>query len=1019
MASKEYTPEELNYFRVCYITTSIIRDGLNALFKQEWDRIHSGKLLSVWQDTAKNGQDFFLNESKRSRRKNSRVLKVIQGGKSREWDCTCLFFTILYSDSLGPHLSPAVARSVDDLRVFRNDAFAHHSEASILETDFQAYVTTVSKAFNSLHLDTKELQRISNQSNFPTEELQMLQKQVRVLEDEIQGKPKSFSVLPLQPSHEVVERKMEVEDIMQKFTDLQNTNEDASIVTVYVSGNPGCGKSQIAREVGKQFFEREAAKGDHDSCTLVMTLNAENVESMLDSYYKFARKVGVTEYSLNSITGGDSKLMPFEKISHLKTLASAKVQNYSSWLLIFDNVDELRSMRDWWPDEDWGACGQVLVTTQDSTYLPVADPLCQHVSLSQGMQRDDGIKLLRSICQFSCDGDEEQLVLNALDHQPLAIACAAVYAHFINSGKPQNPGEIWENYLKKLETLRKRMSTEVVYERMSKGYPSSMTTAVTLALEKLVQNEPFEHVVQFLALGAPAPVDIDLIVSFVMKQDPDHDEDITAAKISKCSLLVELCPDDGSRRLIKMHQVVHDVFRKYLLQNYSKEQIAAFILTYIETISTSAQHDPLHFDLEFHITSQMMAPHLTWLAHAISRKEFQDRYINNTGNATRNVRNLLQNTFFSFGDICRKHFFLWEAQKYFNYALEIAKNDFDGADVSKVNFIATTLNNLGVVYHENGYYKEAEAHHMHALKVFRKLHPQSPTPEIADSLNKLGNVFFSRGKIEKAKDHFQKSLEIREKLYGHENADVASSLSNLGSVHSEMGDLETAGAFFQRSHALREKIYGQEHPHFADSLSNLGILCSKMCSHEKAIEYHERALEMRKKLFSEDHGLIADSYNNLALAYKFAGQLRQAKECFESALHIREKISGKEHPAVAAVLNNLGVLCMDLGEMEQSKAVLHRALQITPFKYEHNLELVNECCKELDNADTNFVAANQDLELEGFLANDKPGPEFIIHYSYPVAQAGHFCPDPSVLFPLEGYPITPAPDPKPWSCSII
>ena len=35
MCDKEYTTEELNYFRVCYITTSIIRDGLEAVFKQE------------------------------------------------------------------------------------------------------------------------------------------------------------------------------------------------------------------------------------------------------------------------------------------------------------------------------------------------------------------------------------------------------------------------------------------------------------------------------------------------------------------------------------------------------------------------------------------------------------------------------------------------------------------------------------------------------------------------------------------------------------------------------------------------------------------------------------------------------------------------------------------------------------------------------------------------------------------------------------------------------------------------
>ena len=1048
MASKEYTPEELNYFRVCYITTNIIREGLRILFKQEWDRCHSRR-LGAWQDSPKNGLDFFNNESKKSQRKNSRVLGIIQKGKTEKWDCTCFFFAILYSDSLGKLLSPTVAGSVDDLRVFRNSVFAHLSEAVILEADFQAHVNMVLKAFNSLHLDTKELQRISNQSSFPTGELQMLQEQVDVLEDEINGKPKSFKVLPLEPSHKVVQRKLEKEDIMQKFTSLQNTNKDASIVTVYVSGNPGCGKSQVAREVGMQFFEREAAISDPDSCTLVMTLNAEDELAMLDSYYKFARKVGVTEYSLNKITGGVSKLMPVEKISHLKVLVGAKVQSYSSWLLIFDNADELentrdwchdRNIRDWWPDEDWGGCGHVLVTTQDSTNIPLADPLCQHVSLSQGMQPNDAMNLLQSICQFSCKSEEEQivqLVLNALDNQPLAIACAALYVCYTNEGNQMNPGKIWGNYLKKLETLKKRTSTETVYERTNKSYRSSMTSAVTLALKKLVQDQTFEHVVQFLAMGAPAPVDIDLIVRFVTKQDPDCDEDITAAEISKCSLLIQLCPDDSSKRLIKMHQVVYDIFREYLCQEYSKEQIAVIILSYIETLSTAAQHDPLHFDLKFHISSQMIAPHLKWLFDTIHNTGFRGlTEVLDMGNATTDVRNLLQSpAFLSFGDICRKHFFLSAAETYFHSALEIAKNDFDGTDTNKVNFVATVLNNLGVVCHENGDYQFAEDCHMRALEILQKLNRRSPTPEIADSFNKLGNVLFSRGKIEEARDYFEKSLDMRYVLYGHQHPNVAASLSNLGSVHSEMGDLATARDFFQRSHVLREENYGEMHPHVADSLSSLGILYSKICSHEEAIQYHERALEMRKKLFFEDHGLIADSYNNLALAYKFAGQLEKAKECFQSALHIREKVSGKDHPAVAALLSNLGVLYMDLGEMEKSKAALHRAVKISDHlvgSYMFNLGLVYQCCEEFDKSAEYFDAAeetkvkpsifcdgqwmefksedegsNQDPKLEGFIAVDKPGQHFksVHHYSYVVGHGSS--PDP---FPLKRYPITSPPE---------
>ena len=250
-------------------------------------------------------------------------MTIIQNGNTEEWGCTCFFFEILYSDSLGSVISRAVAKDVDDMRMIRNEVFAHRSKACFREAEFQRCVSTVSIAFASLHLTTSELQRIINQKSFPTGELQMLQEQVAVLENEIQGKPKLLLILPQAPSHEVVERKMEAEQIIQKFTELQNNNGDTSIVTIYISGNPGCGKSQVSRNVGKQVFEREAAKNDPDTCMLVMTLNAESEQSLLDSYCKFVLKVGVTEYSLNSVTGGDSILLLNEKISHLKAVVSS------------------------------------------------------------------------------------------------------------------------------------------------------------------------------------------------------------------------------------------------------------------------------------------------------------------------------------------------------------------------------------------------------------------------------------------------------------------------------------------------------------------------------------------------------------------------------------------------------------------------------------------------------------------------------------------------------------------------
>ena len=75
-------------------------------------------------------------KSKKSRSKNSRLLTIIQNGNIEEWDRTCFFFAILYSNTLGTVVSPAVAKDVDDLRMLRNEVFAHRSKASFPETEF-------------------------------------------------------------------------------------------------------------------------------------------------------------------------------------------------------------------------------------------------------------------------------------------------------------------------------------------------------------------------------------------------------------------------------------------------------------------------------------------------------------------------------------------------------------------------------------------------------------------------------------------------------------------------------------------------------------------------------------------------------------------------------------------------------------------------------------------------------------------------------------------------------------------
>ena len=183
-SSKQYTDEQLNYYRICHLTTDILAEGLREIFKQEWDKLYKST-KGEWKDEPRNGIDFYNGESPRSQRRNAHLLATMKNGNRREWDVTMLFFAILFSDCVGPVLSAIVRKNVDDLRDFRNE-FAHMPQGSLSEIHFQNAVSKVEVAFQALSLSTVEIKDLKYQKTFQTKDLTKVRKEVDDLKQEVQ-----------------------------------------------------------------------------------------------------------------------------------------------------------------------------------------------------------------------------------------------------------------------------------------------------------------------------------------------------------------------------------------------------------------------------------------------------------------------------------------------------------------------------------------------------------------------------------------------------------------------------------------------------------------------------------------------------------------------------------------------------------------------------------------------------------------------------------------------------------------
>ena len=80
------------------------------------------------------------------------------------------------------------------------------------------------------------------------------------------------------------------------------------------------------------------------------------------------------------------------------------------------------------------------------------------------------------------DGEMEDEIAQALDYQPLALASASIYVREVRQSKVSvNFG--WGDYLEKL-VGGQRNTTETILTETNPSYQKSMTTAITLAVEK-------------------------------------------------------------------------------------------------------------------------------------------------------------------------------------------------------------------------------------------------------------------------------------------------------------------------------------------------------------------------------------------------------------------------------------------------------------------------------------------------------------------------------------------------------
>ncbi len=350
--------------------------------------------------------------------------------------------------------------------------------------------------------------------------------------------------------------------------------EDESVArTVYLTGQPGSGKTELARQYSEQF-ENELSLND-TSKPLVITLNGTSEESLLKSVKEATRKLRLP--ICIELTNPNHIILMKELKDYFRNCSGA-------WLLIIDDMFENNDFNNLFPRpgaKEWGG-GQVLVTTQDNNLVPACHPFAKKLPLNDGMTKEDALALLKEISDVEVD-DFAEKIIEELQYLPLALACCAIYVGETRQDRPSTQFG-WKEYL---DLYRENAKLESrTFSHYNSVYPFSMTNATMMAVKRMTEtSDVLRLAFSLLSYCAVLPVPLNVLARYVQGNLPvQNDKQSTTKKneiseieneISRCTLLVH--ERSQNVETIKCHQVMYHAFQSVENTKPAKHQKIAFV----------------------------------------------------------------------------------------------------------------------------------------------------------------------------------------------------------------------------------------------------------------------------------------------------------------------------------------------------------------------------------------------------------------------------------------------------------
>ena len=701
-----------------------------------------------------------------------------------------------------------------------------------------------------------------------------------------------ISILPEKPYHKTRRRGREIQKIRKAFDKLKESASASLVSGVFVKGPPGCGKTQLARQVGEEYIKWV----ENGQRTIVATLNARSAESLLESYRGLHEKLDKSKHFVE-------KGNVLERIkAYADDVRSHLRESCCAWLIIVDNLTIDDPLRDFWlaPGENslWGK-GLVLVTTQDSDLAPIAHAHAKVIGLDSGMEEKDAMRLLSDVSKIEVDDDAKR-VAHVLGYYPLSLACAAVYVREMREDRPFFKFS-WKNYMDNLQECFAYVDHSG-FENHNACYPQSMLRAVVVAARRMAENnEVLRAAFVFLSYCALQPVPVDTVAQYVLRFAAASGDgnirvpDDIKRKIVSCSLL--LYPETGERgiEVVTLHQVMRLAFEQIRRKPDSSQ------------LKLSGNDDVSEERRERNGVLQT----LNKVYHDVKRDMKKDAI------ATRII-------------LCP-------------HLKEFVENPGNDQDLEKIDIVEALVYLADGLVHVAGGTDDSPVALLERANCINK-ELEREDLSTCDLLRDLGYAYREAGKLDKAITVLKDAKIL---CQGHTETEWTKKKSHVLNVLAftfrENFQLDRAKKYMKMSVKATKAAYGKNHVEVVKRLCILGIILHDRWENDEAMEVLEEARRILETSDTSELFIRAQVLNYtakvhlrwyLGLRFTHPGvpstlkHLKESDALHAQALKIYKEDYGDQHKFTTGVMMTYGTAKLHLGDIKQAQQMCEKAVQV-------------------------------------------------------------------------------------------